>query len=157
VISTSDGPRSSRLPRGDRRRRARRQPCEILDAGLHDIRNSTSDAAKLSTSGLLHLPRDHRPTAIFTGNNRCTVGALHAFNGRRRRIALVGFDDFELADLLGVTVIRTDPDRIGQLAASSRSPASTATIAGHGEWSCRPSWSFVGRARSRADPPRSAG
>jgi LacI family transcriptional regulator len=31
--------------------------------------------------------------------------------------ALVGFDDFELADLLGVTVIRNDPYRIGHIGA----------------------------------------
>ena len=42
---------------------------------------------------------------------------LHALDGERKRIALVGFDDFELADMLGVTVVRTDPYRIGQLAA----------------------------------------
>ncbi len=45
------------------------------------------------------------------------MGALHALDGRRSRIALVGFDDFELADLLGVTVVRADPFRIGQLGA----------------------------------------
>ena len=32
-------------------------------------------------------------------------------------VGLVGFDEFELADLLGVTVVRTDPYRIGQVAA----------------------------------------
>lgn len=79
--------------------------------------NATSAAAIEATAELMSLPPHRRPTAIFTGNNRCTVGALHALNGKRRRVALVGFDDFELADLLGVTVIRTDPQQIGQLAA----------------------------------------
>jgi LacI family transcriptional regulator len=66
---------------------------------------------------LMALPPARRPTAIFAGNNRCTVGVLHALDGRRNRIALVGFDDFELADLLGTTVVRADPYRIGQLGA----------------------------------------
>jgi LacI family transcriptional regulator len=87
------------------------------DPALVALGNATSAAAIEATADLMALPRHQRPTAIFTGNNRCTVGALHALNGKRRRVALVGFDDFELADLLGVTVIRTDPQQIGQLAA----------------------------------------
>lgn len=84
---------------------------------LVSVGNSTSDAAAQATLELLALPAHRRPTAILAGNNRCTVGALHALERKRRRVALVGFDDFELADLLGVTVVRTDPYRIGQLAA----------------------------------------
>ena len=84
---------------------------------LVSVGNSTSEDAREAALELLALPRGRRPTAIFTGNNRCTVGVLHALDGDRKRIALVGFDDFELADMLGVTVVRTDPYRIGQLAA----------------------------------------
>jgi LacI family transcriptional regulator len=67
---------------------------------------------------LLDLPDP--PTAIFTGNNRHTVGALRALRGREHEIALVGFDDFELADLLAMptTVIRHDAARIGAEAAA---------------------------------------
>jgi LacI family transcriptional regulator len=88
-----------------------------VDSQLVSVANSTSDCAGHAVAGLMRLPREQRPTAIFTGNNRCTVGALHALRARRKRTALVGFDDFELADLLGLTVVRTDPYRIGQLAA----------------------------------------
>lgn len=42
---------------------------------------------------------------------------MHALSARRGKLALVGFDEFELADLLGVTVVRTNPYRIGQVAA----------------------------------------
>ena len=42
--------------------------------------------------------------------------------------ALVGFDDFELADLLGVTVISHDPEQLGELAAD----CITARLAGEG-------------------------
>ncbi len=58
-------------------------------------------------------------TAVFSGNNRVTVTAVRVLYGRARPVALVGFDDFELADLLdpGVTVIAQDPARLGRTAA----------------------------------------
>jgi LacI family transcriptional regulator, galactose operon repressor len=43
---------------------------------------------------------------------------LHALADRKQTAALVGFDDFELADLLGTTVIRADPWRLGEQAAA---------------------------------------
>ncbi|NUR85366.1 MAG: LacI family DNA-binding transcriptional regulator [Nonomuraea sp.] len=60
---------------------------------------------------------DKPPTALFTGNGRLTVTALRALGGRR--LALVGFDDFELADLLepGVSVVAQDPAWMGRVAA----------------------------------------
>jgi LacI family transcriptional regulator len=98
-------------------RRALTQAGVSMDPKLVSVGHSTSGSARLAVAALTALPADQRPTAIFTGNNRCTVGALHSLPTRRGRIALVGFDDFELADLLGVTVVRTDPYRIGQLGA----------------------------------------
>jgi LacI family transcriptional regulator len=58
-------------------------------------------------------------TALFSGNNRVTVTAVRVLSEHDRPIALVGFDDFELADLLrpGVTVIAQDPARLGRTAA----------------------------------------
>jgi LacI family transcriptional regulator len=58
-------------------------------------------------------------TALFTGNNRLTVAVLRELAGRSRRPALVGFDDFELADLMvpGVTVVAQDPAGMGRVAA----------------------------------------
>ena len=62
-----------------------------------------------------------RPTALFTGQNMVTIGAIRALRelGLQHEVALVGFDDFELADLLepGVTVVAQDPVRMGRLAA----------------------------------------
>lgn len=59
-------------------------------------------------------------TALFTGNNRITVTAVRTLAGRERPVALVGFDDFELADLLspGVTVVAQDPAELGRRAAA---------------------------------------
>jgi LacI family transcriptional regulator len=58
-------------------------------------------------------------TAVVTGNNRITVHAVRALAGSAVRPALVGFDDFELADLLSppVTVIAHDASALGKAAA----------------------------------------
>jgi LacI family transcriptional regulator len=61
------------------------------------------------------------PTALFAAQNVLSIGAFAALRrlGRREDIALVGFDDFPLADLLdpGVTVVAQDPLAMGRLAA----------------------------------------
>jgi LacI family transcriptional regulator len=74
--------------------------------------------AEAVVTELLRLSPDQRPTSIFAANNRNTVGALRALHGHEERVALVGFDDFELADLLAppVTVVRTYPERLAAMA-----------------------------------------
>jgi LacI family transcriptional regulator, galactose operon repressor len=61
------------------------------------------------------------PTALFTGQNLITIGAFRALRhlGLHQRVALIGFDDILLADLLepGITVIAQDPAAIGRTAA----------------------------------------
>ncbi|MEO6470211.1 MAG: LacI family DNA-binding transcriptional regulator [Aeromicrobium sp.] len=61
------------------------------------------------------------PTALFAAQNLVTIGAIRALRslGLEQEIALVGFDDLPLADLLqpGVTVIAQDPLQTGKLAA----------------------------------------
>ncbi len=88
------------------------------DPALVAAGNRAAGDAQAAVERLLALPEDRRPTAIFAANNRSTVGALHAVYGAERPVALVGFDDFELADLLGVTVVRSDPARMGEQAAT---------------------------------------
>jgi LacI family transcriptional regulator len=77
------------------------------------------DAAETATATLFDL--DEPPTALFTAQNLLTVGAMRALRerGLHRQIALIGFDDFPLADMLepGVTVLRQDVPALGRKAA----------------------------------------
>lgn len=65
--------------------------------------------------------REQPPTALFTSQNLVTEGAVRALRrlGLQREVALVGFDDFPLADLLepAVTVVAQDPAMMGRAAA----------------------------------------
>lgn len=81
------------------------------------VREDRHDAASARSGmrDLLSLPEP--PTAVFTSNNRVTIGALSALRGLAVPPALVGFDDFELADLLGVTVVSHEPCEMGREAA----------------------------------------
>jgi LacI family transcriptional regulator len=95
----------------------------LRDAGIEPdpalVRRGNRDLARsqATVEDLLALPEDRRPTAIFSANNRSTVGAMQALSNHPGRLALVGFDDFELADLLRLSVIRADPWRLGREAA----------------------------------------
>jgi LacI family transcriptional regulator len=86
---------------------------ELVRLGSHD-----AEQAEAVVRELLALAPGSRPTAFFCGNNRHTVGALRALRGLEDEIALVGFDDFELADLLGTTVVRHDSQDLGLHAAA---------------------------------------
>lgn len=77
------------------------------------------EKARSAMTALLDGPNP--PTAVFAGQDLITIGVVRALRDRQthRSIALVGFDDFELADLLepGISVVSQDPRRIGALAA----------------------------------------
>lgn len=85
-----------------------------LRDGLHD-----EESARLAAHEL--LAAENPPTAIFSSQNLVTFGVMRALKerGESHRVALVGFDDFTLADMVepGITVIAQHPERIGKLAA----------------------------------------
>ena len=77
------------------------------------------EPAAAALSAMLDLPDP--PTAVFAGNNIVAVGVLSALRRRKalRKIAVVGFDDLDLATIVEppLTVIDQDPETIGRIAA----------------------------------------
>ena len=78
-----------------------------------------SEVAHDATRAL--LTGHHPPTALFASQNLITIGAVHALRelGLEHTVALIGFDDLTLADLLepGLTVVAQDPVGLGRRAA----------------------------------------
>ena len=70
-------------------------------------------------SRVLELLDTSRTDSIFAANNRAAIGALEAFRSRGSSVALIGFDDFEAAHLIGpgISVVSQDIDRMGHDAA----------------------------------------
>ena len=105
------------------RYRAYREELESLaipmDEGLVQLDVRGIELAEAATTRLVSGARP--PTALFTGQNLITIGARQALQKMRlqRRVALVGFDDILLADMVepGITVIAQDPALIGRMAA----------------------------------------
>jgi LacI family transcriptional regulator len=68
------------------------------------------------------LQSDDAPTALFTSQGHVTIGALHALRelGLQREIALVGFNDVALGDLIepGLTAMAQNPYQMGRIAAA---------------------------------------
>jgi LacI family transcriptional regulator len=89
-----------------------------VDDALVRLGTHRADEAEAVVTDLLSRPADERPTALFTANNRNTVGALRALSQTGGQTALVGFDDFELADLLGASVVRFEHAALGRQAAA---------------------------------------
>ena len=92
-----------------------------FDEALVRCGESNIDPARFATCDLLAL--DSPPTAIMAANNLMTIGVMHALRDKNIEVptemALVGFDDFDTADLLrpGVTVVRQPSELLGRTAA----------------------------------------
>lgn len=86
----------------------------LVRRGLH-----SEEAARAATTRL--LTGGEPPTAVFAAQNLLTMGARRALQdlGAQEEVALIGFDDFPVADLLtpGVSVVAQDPARVGWTAA----------------------------------------
>lgn len=87
---------------------------DLVVHGLED-----AGRAEAALPGLMELTAP--PTALFAAQNEITVGAFRHLQAAdlQHQVAIVGFDDFPLADLLrpGVTVVAQDPTAIGRAAA----------------------------------------
>jgi LacI family transcriptional regulator len=85
------------------------------------VRTGLRDSASAYDAALELLQQKPAPTALLCGNNLITAGAIHAMQrlGVRDRVAVIGFDDLELADVLqpALTVIAQDIAAIGRGAA----------------------------------------
>ena len=127
------GPRAlPRLRRGDARRTD--QAAAGLDAARprHDDRRGKPCARCSPTA-----PRP-RPSALFSAQNAVTIGAVQALHelGLHRVVALVGFDDVDMADVVepGLTRrARSDRWSSGGSPASCSSTGSAAIAARRGE------------------------
>jgi LacI family transcriptional regulator len=77
----------------------------------------SATAAQEATRAL--LDRDDPPSAIFATTNFVCEGTLRALGTGRRRVAVVGFDDFRFADMLPLpaTVVSGDVPEMGRSAA----------------------------------------
>jgi LacI family transcriptional regulator len=84
--------------------------------------NTSTTSATAGVHAMLSLPVP--PTALVTGNNMATIGAMRAIRERGLAVpadlSLVGFDDFEWADCFEprLTLIAQPCDEIGRQAAA---------------------------------------
>src|SRR3954454_25354884 len=100
-----------------------------LRTDVHDVTR-----AEQTVHDLLEL--DPAPTALFTTNNRLTTGALRALREHPDPPAQIGFDDFDLADVIGTRLVAHDSIAMGREAArlayqrisGDRRPAQTVII-----------------------------
>ena len=85
------------------------------------VRSGVRDQAQAEAATVELLSAPHPPTAVLGGYNRATVGAIRGLRRLelQRSVALIGFDDVELADLLepAITVIAQDAVAVGRGAA----------------------------------------
>jgi LacI family transcriptional regulator len=94
----------------------------LAEAGLEPVVTQELHHPSAAESATMALfGRSEPPTALFTAQNLITIGAVRALHRLRlhRDVALVGFDDFPLADLVepAVTVVAQDPVAMGRTAA----------------------------------------
>ena len=91
-----------------------------LQLDIHLVRHDLHTIGAANAAATELLTGSNPPTALFSGQNLVTIGTVQALRaaGAQYRTALIGFDDFPLADLLepGITVIAQDSASIGKLA-----------------------------------------
>ena len=105
--------RRVRLPPG-----ARRGSASSARPSSSAPSSSTAPPARRATIEILGT--EDPPTALFTGQNLITIGAVRALRelGLQWKVAIAGFDDVVLGDLVepGITVVAQDPYELGRRA-----------------------------------------
>lgn len=102
------------------RERLRGYRAALAEAGLepHAVRTDAADAAAAHRATAELLAADNGPTALFADNPASSAAMARAIaESGAPRTALVAFDDSELAQVLGVTVVAQDPRELGRRAA----------------------------------------
>jgi LacI family transcriptional regulator len=93
----------------------------LTEAGLDPVGAELHHPSAAESATMALFGRPEPPTALFTAQNLITIGAVRALRRLRlhHEVALVGFDDFPLADLVepAVTVVAQDPAAMGRTAA----------------------------------------
>jgi LacI family transcriptional regulator len=96
----------------------------MRDAGLQPILNTDVNSLEAMQALVLRwMTEEDRPTAVFSVkriSSICLIQALHLHKVRvPEDIAVIGFDDFELAEVLGtpLTVVRQSPTEMARSAA----------------------------------------
>jgi DNA-binding LacI/PurR family transcriptional regulator len=107
----------------------------ISEAGLewnpeNEIRGDYNIlTAEIATEAFLGRKGRKLPTAIFCHSDEMALGAMKAIRRKGLRIpediSVIGFDDHEIAQYVGLTTVSQPPQFLGQMAAS----ATIATIA----------------------------
>lgn len=90
------------------------EPSLVAESGLHSRERGAAAAEIL-------LRRQERPTAIFAASDMIALGVMESARRRGLRIpedlAIVGFDDIELASFAGLTTVRQPMQEMGRQAA----------------------------------------
>lgn len=108
------------LPTASKRLEGYRQACLAARAATHIVQDLSNEyLAETATRAMLQT--SPAPTAIFAAQNLITIGVVRALRslGLEHEIAVVGFDDITLGDLVSpaISVIAQDPHLIGRMAA----------------------------------------
>jgi LacI family transcriptional regulator len=84
----------------------------LVRFGVHDAATAEHVAGEL-------LSLASPPTAVFAANNRIAIGVLRALAAHEADVALVAFDELEVAELLArpLTTVSYDPADLGRKAA----------------------------------------
>ena len=85
-----------------------------LDESLVISGATAQDAILKVLTRLLQLPTDQSPTAVLALNNQITIGVISALKKLNANLSLVGFDDFDLSEVLGTTVVHHSPFELGR-------------------------------------------